>query len=217
MATDRDAAGILSEEILEEARKEAGDIVKRAGQEAENILAAAEAEGRRVRDEQLTRARAEAVRRTELIQATVPLETGRMRVQRIEALLESVHGQARERLRARSGFVHRDAIVALAAAAINQMTGAAFSVKVPMADAAMLGDGLRDDIARRVGQPELEILLSADPDAGESGVVVEDADVRQVFDNGLLKRLERMWPDLRRQIAQEASFVPKTASGGCGA
>ncbi len=217
MATDRDAAGILSEEILDEARKEAGEIVKRARQEAENILAATGAEAGRVREEQLERTRAEAVRRTELIQATVPLETGRMRVRRIESLLESVHQRAREQLFARRGFTYRDALVALAAMAIGQMTGTAFSVKVPMADQAMLGDGLREDIAQRAGQPGLQIDLSADPVAGTGGVVVEDADVRQVCDNCLLKRLERMWPDLRRQIAQRASFVPKTESGGCGA
>lgn len=216
MATDRDAAGILSKEILDEARKEAEEIVTQARQQAENILTAAEAESNRVREEQLGRARAEAARRTELIQATVPLETGRMRVQRIESLLESVHVEARKRLLARSGFTYRDALVALAAKAIKQMTGAAFSVKVPMADQAMLGDGLREDIARHAGQPGLQIDLSADPDAGAGGVVVADADLRQVCDNGLLKRLERMWPDLRRQIAQKASFVPKTESGGGG-
>lgn len=216
MATDRDAAGILSEEILDEARKEAGEIVRRARQEAENISTAAEAEAGRVREEQLARARADAVRRTELIQATVPLETSRMRVQRIESLLESVHEQARQRLLARSGFTYRDALVALAATAINQMTGTAFSIKVPMADQAMLGDGLREDIAR-YARPGLQIDLSTDPDAGDGGVVVADADLRQVCDNGLLKRLERMWPDLRRQIAQKASFVPKTEPGGCGA
>jgi vacuolar-type H+-ATPase subunit E/Vma4 len=235
MATDRDAARILSEEILNEARGEAEEIVKRARQEAEKILAAAEAEGHRVREEQLGQARAEALRRTELIQATVPLETGRMRVQRIESLLESVHERAREALLARRGFTYRDALVALAAAAINQMTGNAFSVKVPTADQALLGDGprnviaqpvaeqglvgrrhgLRDDIARAAGQPGLQIALSADASAGAGGVIVEDADVRQVCDNGLLARLERMWPALRRQIAQRASFVPKTGSGGC--
>jgi V/A-type H+-transporting ATPase subunit E len=216
MATDRDAAGILSEEILDEARREAGEIVRRAGQEAENILAAAEAEAGRVHEEQLERARAEAARRTALIRATVPLETSRMRVQRIESLLESVHEQARQQLLARRGFTYRDAVVALAATAINQMTGTAFLVKVPMADRTMLGDGLREDIARRAGQPGVQIDLSADACASEGGVVVEDADVRQICDNGLLARLERMWPDLRRQIAQKASFVPKTESGGCG-
>jgi vacuolar-type H+-ATPase subunit E/Vma4 len=217
MATDRDAAVILSKEILDEARREAGEIIRRARQEAEDILAAAEAEAGRVRGEQLGRARAEAARRTELIQATIPLETSRMRMQRIESLLESVHEQARQQLLARRGFTYRDAVVALAAAAIKQMTGSAFSVKVPVADRAMLGDGLREEIARRAGQPGVRIDLSADPDAGGGGVIVEDADVRQVCDNGLLTRLERMWPSLRRQIAQRASFVPKTQSGGCGA
>ncbi len=214
MATERDAAGILSEEILDEARMEAEEIIRRARQEAEKILAAADGEGRRVREEQLGRARDEAARRTELIRATVPLETSRMRVQRIESLLESVRMRAREQLLARRGFMYRDAVVALAAGAINQMTGSAFSVKVRTADQSMLADGLREDIARHVGQNGLTITLSVDPEASEGGVIVEDAEARQICDNGLLKRLERMWPTLRRQIAQKASFVEKTESGG---
>jgi vacuolar-type H+-ATPase subunit E/Vma4 len=46
------------------------------------------------------------------------------------------------------------------------------------------------------------------------GVIVEDAEGRQMWDNRFLKRLERMWPELRRHIAVQVSFVPGTGSGG---
>ncbi len=78
-----------------EARRESEEIVSRARQDAEDLLAAAAVEASRVREEQLDRARAEAARRRELILATVPVETGRLRVVRIESLLESVHEEAR--------------------------------------------------------------------------------------------------------------------------
>lgn len=213
MATNRDSAGTLREEILEEARRKSEEIVRRARQDAENLLAAAAVEASRVREEQLDRARAEAVRRRELIQAMVPVETGRLRVARIESLLESVHEEARQRLLARRGFQYREAVINLAALAISRMAGVAFVAKVPEADRTLLGDGLCEEVMHRVGNSALKVTLSFDPDITEGGVIVEDAEACRIWDNGLLRRLERMWPELRRQIALRASFVPKTESG----
>ena len=54
-------------------------------------------------------------RQSELILATVSVETGRLRAARVEALLESVHEEARQRLLAREGFEYRETVIALAA------------------------------------------------------------------------------------------------------
>ena len=95
------------------------------------------------------------------------------------------------------------------------MAGDAFVVKLSEAEQTILGDGLAGEITRRVGRPvNINILYVEDITGG--GVVIEDAEARQVWDNRLLKKLERLWPELRQQIAVEASFVPKTASGGDG-
>jgi len=94
------------------------------------------------------------------------------------------------------------------------MAGSAFVLKASEGDRTLLGDGLAEEVARRVGKSSLNITVTFDQEITGGGVVVEDADARQVWDNRLFKRLERMWPELRRQIAMEASFVPKTASGG---
>ncbi|MCX5813377.1 MAG: hypothetical protein NT178_12660 [Proteobacteria bacterium] len=93
------------------------------------------------------------------------------------------------------------------------MAGSAFVAKLPEADFTMLSDGLADEIARHVGRP-VNITVSCGPDFKEGGVIVEDAEVRQVWDNRFVKRLERLWPELRRQIAVQAAFVPKTGSEG---
>jgi len=94
------------------------------------------------------------------------------------------------------------------------MEGAVFVVKVSEGDRTLLGDGLAEEVAHRVGRSSLNVTVEYDPEIRGGGVVVEDAEARQMWDNRLLKRLERMWPELRRQIALEASFVPKTESGG---
>ena len=203
----------MREEILTDARREGEKIVLRAKQDAEVFLTNATAEADRLRQERLDQARVEASRRSELILATVSVETGRLRAARIEALLESVNEEARRRLQAREGFDYHETVIALAADAINQMAGDAFVVKLSETEQTIFGNGLAEEITHRVGRL-VNITVLYEEEITEGGVVVEDAEARQVWDNRLLKRLERMWPELRQQIAVEASFVPKTGSGG---
>ena len=102
MATpNQNSPEILSAEILAEAGRECDEIIRRAQQEAESLLAAATAEADNIRREKLDAAKAEAVRRSELILATIPVETGRLRSARIESLLENIREEARRQLLAR--------------------------------------------------------------------------------------------------------------------
>ncbi|MCX5805787.1 MAG: V-type ATP synthase subunit E family protein [Proteobacteria bacterium] len=207
METDQDSTEKLREEILTDAKNDREKIIIRARQEAEVILSNAAAEADRVHQEQLDHAVEDAARSNELILATVSVETGRLRAARIEALLESVYEEVCRRLLARDGFEYRETVIALASHAINQMAGSAFVAKLPEADFNFLGDGLADEIARRVGRP-VSVTISYEPVITGGGVIVEDTEGRQVWDNRLAKRLERLWPELRRQIAVQAAFVP---------
>ena len=205
----------MREEILVDARKEGEEIVSRARQDAEVFLTKAAAEADQARQERLDHARAEAARQSALILATVTVETGRLRAARIEALLESVYEEAHQRLLAHEGFEYRETIIGLASHAISQMAGVDFVVKLSETDCTILGDALAGEIAHRVGRP-VSITVLPEPGITGDGVIVEDAEARQVWDNRLVKRLERLWPELRRQIAVQANFVPKTGSGGDG-
>jgi len=213
MTTDPDTALVLRDEILAEARRQGEEIVSRAKQDAEASLAAAAAEADMVGRERLDQAHAEAARRSETILATVSVETGRLQAERIETLLESVHVEARHRLSAREGLEYREALITLASYAISRMTGEAFVLRISETDRSFLGEGLAGDIARRTGRQAEAIAVSYEPDFTGGGVVVENAEGRQMWDNRLEKRLDRMWPELRRRIAAKASFVPKTESG----
>ena len=143
----------MREEILADARREGEEIVSRARQDAEVFLTSAVAEADRIRQERLDQARAEAARQSELILATVTVETGRLRAARVEALLESVYEEACQRLVAREGFEYLETVIALASHAISQMAGDGFVVKLSEADQTILGDGLAEEIAHRVGRP----------------------------------------------------------------
>jgi vacuolar-type H+-ATPase subunit E/Vma4 len=206
----------LHEEILAEARRESEQIVGRARQEAGVLLAKASTEAEKTRQERLDLARAEAVRRKELILSTVPVEANRMRSARIEALLQCIHDEARRRLLAR-GFDYRECITVLAADAVSRMAGNAFVVKLSPSDHRAMGNDLAGEIAGLVGRSLLTITISDDPTISESGLIIQDAEGRQVWDNRLPARLERLWPELRRKIAIHTGLVSGTESAGGGA
>jgi vacuolar-type H+-ATPase subunit E/Vma4 len=46
------------------------------------------------------------------------------------------------------------------------------------------------------------------------GVIVHDAAGRQVWDNRLAPRLERLWPELRRQLAAQTGLLSPGESTG---
>jgi len=218
MATpSRNSPDILREEILADARRESEGIIRRAQQEAEVLLGKATAEADKVRQERLDQARTEAARRKELILATVPVEAGRLRLARVETLLQSICDEVRRRLLAREGFDYREAIVVLATEAVRQMAGEAFVVKLSPADRAGYGAGLAEEIARRVGRAPLSITLSDETTITSGGLIVQDTEGRQVWDNRFVPRLERLWPELRRQIAVQTALVATSGSTGGGA
>ncbi len=214
METNSDeSAKVLCEEILSQARKQKEDILERARRDAEVSLAGAASEANRVGQDERDRAAAEATRRRDMILATVSVEAGRMHAERVEALLESVHQEALRRLAAREGIELEEVVVVLAAGAIGRMKGDSCVVKVPEVDRAVLGNGLAGKIAEQAGLPPTAVSVAFIPDFKEGGVVVEDTGAHRVWDNRFIKRLERMWPELRRKIAVKVSFIPE-ASGG---
>lgn len=212
MTADGDSAEALREEILEQARDQSGEIIGQARDQADKILAAAAAEAQSLRDKLIEKARTEALRRKELIQSTVPVETGRFRVARIESLLESVREEARRRLLSREDLDYREVLITLASLAIGHMSGVSFRAKVAEADRVVLDNGAVEEITHRVGRPGLSVTITSDPTVNGGGVSIEDVDASQIWNNGLVERLDRMWPELRHQIAQRTMLIPAAQS-----
>ena len=203
---DQNAPEVLCAEILAEARRECDEIIRLAQQESESLLAAAKAEAEKIHREKLDAARAEAARRSELMLATILVETGRLRSARVESILENIREEARRRLVARN-FDYHETVIALAAEAIRRMPGSDFVLKISAADHAAFGDKLAGEISQRAGRSPLNLNISADAAMVGGGVVVQSADGFQVWDNSLPARLDRLWPELRRQIALRNGLV----------
>lgn len=209
--TNPNSPEILREEILAEAKRESEEILQRARQDAGALLAKAEAEAEQVRHEHLAQAQAEAVRRRELILATVAVEAGRMRSARIEMWLQSILEATRKKIQDRNGIDYRATLIALAAEALNRMIGDTFVVKLSTADRAIFGNGLADEIRQHVDRP-VTITIADELGTKDRGPIIQDREGRQIWDNSFQARLERLWPELRRQIAITTSLVTQGGS-----
>jgi vacuolar-type H+-ATPase subunit E/Vma4 len=189
--------------ILADARSQAEQMLRQARGEAEELLAKAAAQADKMRQERLEAARVEAARRRTLQLARIPVEAGRRRSTRVEILLQTIHDDARTQLASGDGIDGRRALVTLAAEALGPMTGDVFVVKCSPPIARQLnGDaGVLQEIERRAGRSGLRLTVVEDATVGDGGVIVEDAEGRQVWDNRLVARLARLWPQLRRQVA----------------
>lgn len=204
---------VLCEEISADAQHESAEIIRQARAEATSLLAAAEAEAETKRREYREQARTEAARRRELILAAVAVEIVRYRAAHVESLLESVHAEIRRQLLTPNADTG-PGVFALAAQAIGRMPGDAFAVKISEADEAALGDHLAGEIIRRTGRTPQKLVVSADPALARGDVLVADANGRLFWDNRLSARLDRLWPELRRQIAIATALAEKSNTSG---
>jgi len=199
------AESVLQEEILADARRQAKEAVDRARKEAEAVLQKARIEAENDRRVQAHAAEAEAKRRRELALATIPVTVGRRRAECIEAALNQVRDEAGRGLAARDGFDYRQAVIRLTAKALAQMDGNRFVLEVSDADNQAFGQGWVQEVSQQSGRSGLE--LSTAPAKNQGGVIVRDAEGRQVWDNTLPARLERLWPALRRDLAVATRLV----------
>lgn len=211
---DQSSQDRLCAEILDEARRESEKLARHAHDEADALLAKAKDESERSRQERLAQARAEGARKAELILATIPIETHRQRSAGIEALLQTIFEQARQRLASRQGFDYRETLIALATEAMERMVGDSFLVKLAAADRAAFGKALTEEIPSRLARSSLRITISDEPTIIAGGLVVQDDSGRQVWDNRLAARLERLWPELRQQLAVRTGLIAASPTAG---
>ena len=87
------------------------------------------------------------------------------------------------------------------------MTSDKYTVRLSAADREVLGVDWRDEIRRRTGRNNLEIAVKDDPGIAGGGLIVEDREGVEMWDNRLTARLQRMWPELRILIAGQTGLL----------
>ena len=206
-ALDADGSELLRREIMDEASRQKFEILRRAREAADQSVAAAEQAAAQLLEEKLAWARAEAQRRADAMLAAALVESTRMRSARTEDLLQGFYDKALEQLRSRNGAAGREVIVALTTEALTRMAGDAFVLRLSTHDLAALGGGLSEEIRQRAAQPLLNLEVSEDPSAANGDWILQDREGRQLWELGLETRLERLWPQLRRQVAVHAQLT----------
>ncbi len=194
----------LCAEIVADAQRQGQSMISRAHAQAAELLEKAAVKAAQIQKEQLAGAEREATRQKQLILATLPVEILRERSAKIEVLLRDIYQRARKQLLAQEGVDYRSTLVALAVEAIRQMSGESFVLRVRPSDRVPLGQGFTQAIRNELQGAALTLEMVDEPAIMDGGLRVENSSGSQVWDNCLLARLERLWPELRRRIARVA-------------
>lgn len=197
----------LCHAILEDARGQRDEILRRAQDAVKAILAKADAEARAAAAERLQAASAEGQRRREAILATLPMEVNRLKLAQIEEGLERIRNRVLQAIQENQSFDWREALVHLTVQALRPMSGSTFFLRLSRADLDGAGDSLAAEIERRAARPLLRLELGEDPEIRKGEWILQDEEGRQIWELGLEARLERLWPELRRQIAAQCGLV----------
>jgi len=196
----------LREEILKDANKKAEELVNNAKNEAEAILINAHVQAEKIKKEIIENAYQEAERKSELILATVPVEIARFKAEHIESLLDTIYQGAYKRLQNLEGIDYTEVLINLAFDAINKMAGDIFNIKISWAGFNLDGDFLAQEITNRIDRP-VTVTISEETNIVSPGIIIEDNEGRQIWDNRLTERLRRLWPALRRKIASDIGLA----------
>jgi vacuolar-type H+-ATPase subunit E/Vma4 len=194
----------LCEGILAEAASQCDEIRRKARTQAEAILAEARAGADQFRQETLAAAVRTAAAHREQLLAGIPIKTNRERARVIDSLLQQIRDLASRRLLDLSSFDYPGALLELTRDAMNRMPGEAFVVRLSPDDLREFGEALRRDIAARSSYRQVRFV--EDPSV-TAGVIVETSDASSVCDHRLTCRLERLWPEIRRQLAVQTALV----------
>ncbi len=201
----KDAAQTLADQILADARKQAEPILTRARREAEDILRRArdDAEGEQTRT--VERAEQDAAGEALRIRARTELEMANIRRRAAEDILVRARQQALEALRRQArDDGYRKQLVRLGLAALREMSGERFELLMRQEDK----DAHAQHVARRLAEraaAELgrraEIEVADETVNAIGGLVLRSADGHEVCDQTFRARLDRLWEQLREDVA----------------
>jgi vacuolar-type H+-ATPase subunit E/Vma4 len=99
---------------------------------------------------------------------------------------------------------YQTALIGLAIAAIKEMAGEEFELVLRKEDRARLGEPLRAEVERKATEElgrKVRVRLSTENVEGIGGLCIWGAGGRQFADQRFESRLERLWPQVRCELA----------------
>ena len=203
MPSSSNAQESLCKEILTDAERKRDEIVSKARKSAARLLTEAEADAARERATVLAAATREATRSRDVILAAVPAETARAYSARLETLLTSIRREIEDGLRNCQGPEADRILLSLALEATKEMEGPELILEIPATAGCAIEALLKEKIAQQRTPSAVYVTVIRTQEIAEAGPIVHGAKGRQILDNRPSTRMKRIWPELRRQIAEQ--------------
>ena len=202
-----DGTDALQQQILTDARRQAEPLVKRARRQAEELLRKAEQEAERRREQVRAQAQQRGEAAAQRVRARAELEAENIRRRAQEDILQQARQRAMDSL---CDMVvcdqYPEMLLRLALAGLAAMDGMRFEIVMRAKDREAHGKhaahALRDRAASELGR-QVIVTAADETITASGGLVVRRADGRQVCDQTFEVRLDRLWPELRVDIAAD--------------
>jgi vacuolar-type H+-ATPase subunit E/Vma4 len=199
MSSEASDIQVLERAIMDEARQEANQILASAEAKAEGIKHQAQARTDAQREEILQRAREEAEALHEHTVAAAQLEAQTLKLKRREQLLKHVFAAARRELASVPQRADYEQIAHhLVREAVEHMGAGDVLVRVDESTQQVLDEETLANLGQELGVH----LRSGEPLAQGIGAVLETPDGHRRYDNRLETRLDRMQEALRTAVYQ---------------
>ena len=189
----------IRREIVADAERKAQGILSKAEREAKKEVEKARADAERLLETARAQAQGRARQERESLESILAAELRRLKLARGERLIERVFERTLEGVEGEDEGSRRGMLERLTASALEKMEGTQFTLEVSARDFGLLDTGFQQELSRRLGRAFELTVKDAGGIAG--GVRLTDADGRQIYDNTLHARLERMASALRLAVA----------------
>lgn len=196
----------LEKQILEDARRQARPIKRRARRRAEEQVEEAREEAEQKRQEVLQKAREDAEAEAGRIKARTELEVANIRRRAREELLEGVRERAVERIKELTESEdYPQMLIRLALRSVEAMDGRRFELLIRPEDRDAHGEEVAEKLRRAAGEKlgrEVTVSVAEETIGADAGLLVRREDGTQFCDQSCAARLERLWPELRQELAR---------------
>jgi len=195
----------LADEILSDARHQAGRKTGRAKRRAESILKSARAQAEEIERAASEAAEQKAERNAATVLADVPYQE-QVRALRVkDDVVARLFTESLEALEALPAGEMLSVLAGLSVEAIGLMQGDRFVLELRAEDAEQFGAKLAGQVAadaRKVTGRDIAAEAAVSPEVTGGGVIVRSADGPKMVDNSFAARIRRCRQRLRGEIAE---------------
>jgi len=190
----------LIEEILGDARKKAGRVLRKAEQDAKQIEEKAQKEAAETRRSTIDAASARAAKEKVIVLNTIDLEVKRIEIETKESVISEAFRSAEKRLLERKTYDYPAVLAELIASAAKAIGGSSFRIALGKDDHSTDISALQKRVSQKLSA-QIELKLDPTPAPIRGGTVVVSSDGRRMIDNSFSAREARLHEPLRRRIA----------------